>query len=339
VTVPKEESMKRLKEDLKNRTFHSVYLLYGEEDYLKRMYRDRLKKAVLGDSDEMNYSYFEGKGILLPDLREAADTLPFFSDYRIVIVENSGLFKASSEVADYLSQMPDTTVLVFVEKEIDKRNKLYKYVNKNGLALEMGAMSGKEMKLWVATLLKENDRQMRESTAQYFLEQVDNSMTNVKNELDKLIAYTHGREEITKEDVDQVCSVQITGKIFQMMDAVAMGNRDETLHDYHDLLALRESPMSILYLLSRHFHILLQIKSMMGKTDKAEMAKKAGVPPFTVGKYQSQCRRFSEEMLQQMLELCMDTEYHFKRGDIGDQMGVELLLLSFLLKKRSTSAR
>ena len=64
--------MKQLKEDLKNQTFHPVYLLYGEEDYLKRMYRDRLKKAVLGDGDEMNYSYFEGKDIDFPTLREAA---------------------------------------------------------------------------------------------------------------------------------------------------------------------------------------------------------------------------------------------------------------------------
>jgi DNA polymerase-3 subunit delta len=154
-------------------------------------------------------------------------------------------------------------------------------------------------------------------------------MTNVKNELDKLIAYTYGREEITKEDIDRVCSVQITGKIFQMMDAVAVGNREETLRYYHDLLTLRESPMSILYLLSRHFHILLQIKSMQGKADKSAMAKQAGVPPFAVGKYQSQCRRFSEETLRQMLESCIETEYQFKRGNLGDQIGVELLLVSF----------
>jgi DNA polymerase-3 subunit delta len=114
------------------------------------------------------------------------------------------------------------------------------------------------------------------------------------------------------------------------MDAAAVGNRDETLHLYHDLLTLRESPMSILYLLTRHFHILLQIKSMQGKEDKSQMAKKAGVPPFTVGKYQSQCRRFSQETLQSMLDACVETEYQFKRGNLGDQMGVELLLLSFI---------
>ena len=108
--------MKQLKEDLKNQTFHPVYLLYGEEDYLKRMYRDRLKKAVLGDGDEMNYSYFEGKDIDFPTLREAANTLPFFSDHRIIIIENSRWFKNASELADYLPAMPDTTVMVFVEK-------------------------------------------------------------------------------------------------------------------------------------------------------------------------------------------------------------------------------
>ena len=69
--------MKQLKEDLKNQTFHPVYLLYGEEDYLKRMYRDRLKKAVLGDGDEMNYSYFEGKAPDSKAVAEIADTMPF----------------------------------------------------------------------------------------------------------------------------------------------------------------------------------------------------------------------------------------------------------------------
>ena len=321
--------MKQLKEDLKNQTFHPVYLLYGEEDYLKRMYRDRLKKAVLGDGDEMNYSYFEGKDIDFPTLREAANTLPFFSDHRIIVVENSRMFKNASEMADYLPQMPDTTVIVFVEKEVDKRNKLYKYVNKNGVAVEMTTMTERELKAWVAVILKQNGRKMLESTASYFLEQVENSMTNVKNELDKLISYTEGREEIVRDDIDAVCSVQVTGRIFQMMDAVASGNQGETLRLYHDLLTLRESPMSMLYLLTRHFNVLLQVKAMSGRYDKSEMAKRAGVPPFAVGKYQSQCHRFSGEKLRRRLDACIETEYQFKRGSIGDQLGVELLLISF----------
>lgn len=327
--------MKRLKEDLKNNTLHSVYLLYGEEDYLKRMYRDRLKQAVLGDGDDMNYSFFEGKDIDFASVRETADTMPFFSDRRIVVAQDTHWFKSAGEMADYLPDMPSSTVLVFVEKEVDKRNRLYKYVNSNGLAVEMKPMSDKEMKAWIALILKENGRQIRESTAEYFLEQVAPSMINVRNELEKLISYTEGRSEITREDIDAVCSIQVTGRIFPMMDAVAAGNKAEALRLYQDLLALRESPMSILYLLTRHFHILLQIKSIPGNISRSDMAKMAGVPPFAVAKYQSQCRRFSKTDLKDMLDACIDTEYSFKRGNISDQLGVELLLLSFIKKGKT----
>lgn len=322
--------MKRIKEDIRNHNFHSVYLFYGEEDYLKRMYRDKMKQAVVPDGNDMNYSYFEGKSADTLRIKEIADTMPFFSDYRLVLVENSGWFRTANDMAEYLPGMPESTVLVFVEKEVDKRNRLYKYVNKNGLAVEMKAMTGKEMKAWLAVLLEQNHRKMRERTAAYFLGQVDNSMTNVQNEMEKLIAYTEGREEITEADIDEVCCVQVTGRIFQMMDAVAGGEQAETMSLYHDLLTLRESPMSILYLLSRHFHILLQVKSMTGRMEKPEIAKRAGIPPFSVGKYQSQCRRFSGEALRRMLDSCIDTEYQFKRGNISDRMGVELLLVSFV---------
>lgn len=321
--------MQRLKEDIKSEKFHNIYLLYGEEDYLKRMYRDNLKKAVLNDSDEMNYSYFEGNSVDITEIRNIADTLPFFSDYRIVIVENSGMFKSSNDFADYLSGMPDTTIILFVEKEIDKRNKLYKYVNKNGIAVEMNQMSAHETKSFVGMILKQNNKIIREKTAEYLLQHIDNSMINIKNELDKLIAYTEGRDEITIEDIDDICPVQITGRIFQMIDSVAECNVNQAMSLYHDLLQLRESSMSILYLLTRHFNILLQIKSL-NSTSKSEIAKKIGIPPFATGKYMSQAKRFNITLLKEMLNQCIDTEYRFKRGLLGDQIGVELLLIQFI---------
>ena len=55
--------MKSLNEDIKSGQFKKVYLLYGEETYLKRQYRDRMTKAMIPDGDTINYAYFEGKGI------------------------------------------------------------------------------------------------------------------------------------------------------------------------------------------------------------------------------------------------------------------------------------
>lgn len=321
--------MQHLKDDIKNRSFHNYYLLYGEEDYLKRLYRDSLKEAVLSGGDEMNYSYFEGKDTDVSEIKAISETLPFFSDYRIVVVEGSGLFKSANELSDYLKNMPDTTVVVFVEKEVDKRNKLYKFVNKNGLAVELSAMSEKDTKKWIAGYLKKADKKMREGTAGYLLSQVDNSLDALGNELEKLIAYTADRQEITKEDINAICSTQVTGHIFQMTDAVASGEKPLALSLYRDLLTLRESPMAILYLITRHFTILLQVKTAGNRYTKGELAKKAGVPPFAVGKYQSQSAKFTEKKLREMLEKCADTEYRFKRGTLDAQIGVEVLIVSF----------
>lgn len=319
--------MQRILEDIKNRTFHSVYLLYGEESYLVRLYRDKLKNAVLDGADEMNYSNFQGSGTDILEVREIADTLPFFQDYRVIILEDTRFFKGANDFVEYLPSMPDTTILVFTEKEVDKRSKLYKYVQKNGLAVEMTAMSAADTKKFVAMKLSETGKKIRESTAEYFLEQADNSLNNIENELEKLIAYTYGREEVTKEDIDAVCSVQITGQIFKMLDAIAGGKKQEVMLLYHDLLALKESPMSILYLLTRHFNILLQIKMSQKEQSKSELAKKIGVPPFAIGKYQAQCKNFTEEQLKKMLTLCTETEFDFKQGRIADQIGVETLLI------------
>ena len=87
--------MQKLKADIKNRQFKNCYLFYGEEDYLKRLYRDSLKAAVLNGGDDMNCTRFQGKETDVVQIKDLADTLPFFSDYRLIIVENSGLFKSA----------------------------------------------------------------------------------------------------------------------------------------------------------------------------------------------------------------------------------------------------
>lgn len=69
--------MQRINEDIKNGNFRQMYLLYGEEAYLRKQYRDRLKKAMISDDDTMNYSYLEGKDISIGAVIDLAETLPF----------------------------------------------------------------------------------------------------------------------------------------------------------------------------------------------------------------------------------------------------------------------
>lgn len=111
--------MKSLKEDLESGKLKKVYLLYGEEVYLKNLYKKKLKDAVLPSGDTMNLSAYEGKGIQIREVIERAETLPFFADRRLVLIENSGFFKAASpELAEYIPRMPEETCMVYVETPI-----------------------------------------------------------------------------------------------------------------------------------------------------------------------------------------------------------------------------
>ena len=85
--------MQRLNEDIKTGQLKNLYLLYGEEAYLRRQYRDRLKTAIIGE-DTMNYHYFEGKDISVGEIIDLAETMPFFADRRLIVLENSNLFKS-----------------------------------------------------------------------------------------------------------------------------------------------------------------------------------------------------------------------------------------------------
>ena len=121
--------MKGLAQDIKNKTFQPVYLIYGEEAFLKRSYKNQMREAIAGD-DTMNSHFFEGKGLDLKEIISLADTMPFFGDKRLIVIEDSGLFKSggADALVEYLPHMPASTHILFVESEVDKRNRLYKKV-------------------------------------------------------------------------------------------------------------------------------------------------------------------------------------------------------------------
>ena len=322
--------MKTIKEHIKLNTYKPVYLLYGTETYLKNLYKNKLKEGILLGSDEMNYSHFEGKGIELKEVIEIAETLPFFSDRRLIMIEDSGLFKSQNELADYIREIPEGTHIVFVETEVDKRNRLFKAVKDVGVISEMDGMDVKNLKLWIVSVLNKDNKKIKESTLMYFLNKSGTDMENISQELEKLICYTMGREAITTEDIDAVCTTQISNKIFQMIDAIASKRQSYALNLYYDLLSLREKPMSILFLITRHFNQLYQVKELeAAKVGNTVISKKTGVPPFAVGKYIAQSKNFSAEVLKEALSTCADTEERVKTGRLIDTMGVELLIVQY----------
>lgn len=323
--------MKSLNEDLKTGQFKKIYLLCGEEAYLKKQYKDRFVKAMVPEGDTMNYTYFEGKNTNSREVIDLAETMPFFAERRLIVLENTGFFKnASPELAGYVKEMPETTHMIFVEEEIDKRGKLYKAVKDKGRIVELSRQDERTLVRWILGNVKKENQVMTESAARYFLGKVGNDMENVQKELEKLLCYAMHHTEVTVADIDAICTTQITNHIFDMVDAVAGKEQRKALDYYYDLLALKEPPMRILYLLTRQFRILMEIKEMerLGYPPK-EMAAKAGIMPFLIGKYRAQAKAFSGEELRQIVEAGVKSEESVKTGQIGDTLSVELFLVQY----------
>lgn len=322
--------MKRISEDIKSGNFKKIYFLFGDEDYLKKQYKDMLKKAIVGD-DDMNYSYYEGKDINVPALIDQAETLPFFAPRRLIVIENSGLFKSDGEeLAEYLKEAPESTFFVISENEVDKRSKLFKTCSSLGLAVEMKSPDEMTLKKWVNKQFVDAGKKMTERDIEYFLELTGEDMTNIKNEVDKLISFVGDKEVITAKDADMIVTKQISNHIFEMVEAIGNRNQRKALDLYYELLTLREPPFRILALIARQFNLLLQTKELLlNNVGHDVICQKIKVPSFAVKKYIYEAKQFDMNSLKKALEACVNADEDIKSGRMSDKMSVELLIVEF----------
>lgn len=322
--------MKRIVEDIKSGRFSKVYLLYGEEAYLRRQYCEKLREALVAEGDTMNCSVYAGKDINVNEVVDRADTMPFFAERRVIIIENSGWLKSGNDqIVAMIKTLPETTCIIFVEEETDKRSKLYKAITANGYAALCEMQDEATLKKWVLGLLKKENKQITANALELLLDKTGTNMENIRRELEKLICYKYYEEGITEADVEALCVVQIQNQIFDMVEAVALKEQKRALELYYNLLALKEAPMKILALTARQFHMLLQVKEMKAKGyQESDIAKKIGLNPYFVKKkYIPQAARFQLSQLTDALTICVEAEESVKTGRMSDKLSVELLII------------
>ncbi|MBO5372074.1 MAG: DNA polymerase III subunit delta [Lachnospiraceae bacterium] len=323
--------MKTIDTDIKNGQFRQCYLLYGEEVYLKKQYRDKLVRAMTTEGDTMNFSSFEGKDIRPGELVDLAETLPFFAERRVILVENSGFFKSSCDVlAEYLPEMNGSTCFVFVESEVDKRSKMYKVMKNAGAIVEFAKQNESLLTRWILGRIGKENKKITQSVLQLFLSRTGLDMSNIDRELEKLLCYTYQKEVIEAADVEMIVTEQMENRIFEMVDAISGHNQKKALDLYYDLLALKEAPMRILFLITRQFRILAEVKELTGKGyGSFDIGKKVGVPEFAVRKYQAQAKKHTKEQLILALQDGAQTEEDVKTGCLNEKIAVEIFISKF----------
>ena len=166
--------MKILKKDIKDKNFKKFYLFYGEEEYLKRYYENEMKTKVVTNMKEFNIDVFDGKELITTVLEDCINTAPFMSEYRLIIIKNSDLFAGTKKAEEekliyYMDNMSGHNVILFVENKVDKRNKLYKKVVKEGYSIDFKTPEQNELIKWCINVTKKNDSDISSKNASFLI--------------------------------------------------------------------------------------------------------------------------------------------------------------------------
>lgn len=328
-----------LERQIRSKEFRPVYLVCGEQDYLRTKNVKRLREALLGDGDAMNSTVLKGAEVRAFQVIEMAQTLPFFAERRVITLEDTDFLKKAGDEAEklceFLPKMPETTHLIFEETAPNKTYRLYKAIAKAGYVMVCDTPGEGDLRIWTAGLFSERGLRISNRTLDLFLQYSGTDMLSVQSEAEKLSAYCYGKEEVLPEDIRAVCTPVIRDRIFDMIQSIAAGEKDEALSIYLDLVKLQTAPQVVLALMLRQYNQLLQLKELLGSAGESEAAAQLKINPWILSKkLRPLVDRLKRGGLESCLEECMKADFDYKTGKITPELAVERLIVLCCIVKR-----
>lgn len=321
--MAKDDSFLTLKKQLKEKNTGNLYLFFGEEVFIRDMYLEHMKKLVPdNDFSDFNNIILDGKDLTQGKADDTINSFPVMAEKKIIIIKNSGIFKACPEDSkafweETLSLIPDYVLLIFVEDEINKKNVLFKAVSKYGLCVNFEYQKDYEIIPWVIREAKKAGKKMSKDAAELLVSLCDPGLINIKNELDKLISYAG--EEIYRSDIEKVVSRPMSLAIFEITDAIAEKNADKALSMIMRLKENKESAFNIIYLLSSSFDKMLNAKLMLENGATYDMiASNMKLSPFIAKKYIASSKNFSQEFLMDRIIKTAKIDLAIKQGELEE---------------------
>ncbi|MGI6778170.1 MAG: DNA polymerase III subunit delta [Acetivibrionales bacterium] len=327
--------METLRNDLKNNRIRNLYLFYGPEEYLREYYLGNIEKKLLNtEFFSLNRILMQGK-VSNASLIDCCETLPVFSEKKLVIVKDSGFFRSkknsgADELAGYFKNLPDYTCLIFLEDEIDKRTKTVKSVKEHGLMVEFKYQKPADLVKWVIKVFKAKGKEIGIPAASWLVENCQPGMTYILNEIDKVTAYTQQRDKVTIKDLENVCIKSIKTRIFDLTDAIGQKDSTKALKLLDDMVVLREPLPIILHMISRQFRHILEMKALCSEgCSLSQAASNIGLTPYAAKKTMQQTQNFTVDRLKKALERCLEIDTNIKTGKINERIATELLIAEF----------
>ena len=334
-------TFENLEKNLNTGKLDSLYLIYGEEEYLV----DKLMKKIRKNFGELlpGMNYIQIDETSTKDIISNIESPAFGYEKKLIIVKNSGLFKKDGrkkqedplqeEIANYIKEnkeiIDEMVILVFCEKEINK-NIVYKAIENVGLVCECEVLKPHQIINNLKQICKMYKVDLEDSVAQYFLEIAGTSMQDLINEIRKLIEYTGENGSITKDAINNLTTKQVESIIFDLTDNLGLKKTDKAIEILDNLIYNKEPVAKILVTLYNHFKKIYYC--IIGMQNNKELVSTLGLKPnqtFLVTKYKKQASYFKIEDLKKILKDLTELDYGYKIGKIDLEVGLKSILCTY----------
>ncbi len=321
---------KDLTQALKKGQIEPIYFLFGPETYL----RDEAARSIADQAmsgtllHEFNDSTFNLTSDDARDAIAAAEQLPMMSQRRVVRIKNLGKLKEADEevLLNYVNRPVDTSVVIFITEEIDKRKKLAK-VLMAGAAFEFQPLKLNELQAWIRFYLKDLTAEIEPQALQRILETVISDLHTLANELNKLAAAALPSGRITTELVDSLVGRSREHMNWELSDHIVSRNRRGALKTLKDLLDDGVEPLLLIGLIAGTYRRMALAKALLSQgASPATIFSEVRMPPFKQRDYLAMLNRVDSERLARTIRRVAETDLAIKTSKATPRMQVEMLV-------------
>ncbi len=280
-------------------------------------WKKEFEKRYDGDT---NITELNGEELTPSDILDAIAVLPFLSDKRLVLIKNflsEQKADAQKKLAEKLTDVPDTTVLVFYElKKPDKRLSLFKHLNKIAKVYEFQPPQGTTLNQWIIDKTSKKGGKINIMAASYLAQHVGADLWKLSSEIDKLTAYA-GEREIQAKDIDLLTRSSAETNIFKLTDQIGNKRTHEAIKTLHTLLDSGEELPYVFAMIVRQFRLLIEVKDLVRKGfQKQQIIDRLKQHPFVITNTLNQTRNFEADKLKETYTKLLEIDTKFKTGKI-----------------------
>jgi DNA polymerase-3 subunit delta len=317
-----------------------VLLFSGEEEYAKNEALKALRERHLPPGMEaLNETVLDG-AVDFATLESSCETLPFMGDVRLVVVKDSPLVSSQAkgsldqslveDVCQYVQRLPEHSVLVFyVQGAADKRKKLTQAIAAMDRAVDFPMLSDGEALGWAGKYCAGAGKKLEPTAGRKLIETAGRLLQDVKDGLDKAIAYAGERGSITAQDIEQVVLPTPEYRGYQMANSLLDGNEARTMAMIKQLLMDGEKALALLGSIERAVHQHLSVKLMLeGKRETSEIASALGLSPGAVRAISFRARKMDAGWLTDSLQVCSKANLAMRTTASSEDMALSRLYIA-----------